>query len=86
MSGQSSADQQLAKDRLGLPFDLISDAGFKFGDALGLPRFTVPGTGKEYLVRVTLVIRDGVVEEVLFPVFPTGDAADQVIRYLQTTL
>jgi peroxiredoxin len=32
--------------------------------------------------RLTLIVRDGVIETVFYPVFPPNESADQVIRWL----
>ena len=61
ISGQSPADPRAFSQRMGLPFELLSDEGFAFADALGLERFTIGGV--HYLKRQTLVVRDGVIAE-----------------------
>jgi peroxiredoxin len=33
--------------------------------------------------RLTLIIRNGVIETVLYPVFPPDESAEQVIRWLK---
>ncbi len=61
--------------RCGLPFPLLSDAARQFSRALGLPTFKTGG--QDYLARLTLIARDGVVVEVRYPVAsPERDAAD----------
>src|SRR6266404_3368621 len=67
-------------ERLHLPFEVLSDAEFKFCEGLGLPTFEV---GSMRLIkRLTLIVRDGVIETVFYPVFPPNESADQVIRWL----
>lgn len=63
LSVQSSAYQREARDRLELPFELLSDASFAFTDRLDLPMFEA--AGERYLRRLTLVLADGEVEHVL---------------------
>lgn len=73
LSGQSTAWQAEAVSRLALPFQLLSDEGFAFADASGLPRFTA-GTS-DFLTRVTLIVRDGSVVNVVHPASdPAGHA------------
>ena len=68
--------------RLHLPFEVLSDARFKLCDALRLPTFEVDGT--RLIKRLTLIIRDGRIEHVFYPVFPPNESADQVIAWLRT--
>jgi peroxiredoxin len=68
------------RDRVGLSFEVLSDAGFKFCDALRLPTFQVDAM--RLLKRLTLVIRDGRIEHVFYPVFPPNESASEVLRWL----
>ena len=81
LSTQDPADQQEAASRLHLPYALLSDAGLEFAAALRLPTFTVEGV--TLLRRLTLVIRDGRIEHVLYPVFPPDRAAHDVLAVLR---
>jgi hypothetical protein len=75
------ADYQLeAAARLHLPYALLSDAELRFTAALRLPTLTVDGM--TLLRRLTLVIKDGCVEHVLYPVFPPDRAATDVLAVL----
>jgi peroxiredoxin len=67
-------------ERLHLPFEVLSDAEFKLVDALHLPTFEVDGM--RLIKRLTLVIRDGRIEHVFYPVFPPDSSAKQVIAWL----
>jgi peroxiredoxin len=80
LSTQSAADQQEAATRLHLPYVLLSDARLAFATALRLPTFTVAGI--PLLRRLTLIARDGVVQRVLYPVFPPDQAAADALRAL----
>jgi len=80
LSTQSTADQQEAAARLRLPYDLLSDANLAFIRALRLPTFAVEG--RTYVKRLTLVIHEGVIEHVFYPVFPPNANAGEVIRWL----
>jgi peroxiredoxin len=81
LSTQDPADQQEAASRLKLPYALLSDAALEFAAALRLPTFTVEGL--TLLRRLTLVIRDGRIEHVLYPVFPPDRAAEDVLGVLR---
>lgn len=81
LSTQSTAYQQEAAGRLHLPFALLSDEGYKFSGALGLPSFTL--LGQRLNKRVTLIIKDGIIRHVFYPVFPPDQNAADVITWLQ---
>jgi peroxiredoxin len=49
--------------------------------ALRLPTFEVEG--QRLLRRVTLIIRDGGIEKVFYPVFPPDQNAQEVLNWLQ---
>jgi len=81
VSTQPTDEQAEAVARLHLPFALLSDADGALADALTLPTFEVGG--RRLLRRVTLVVRDGVVEHVFHPVFPPDAHAGQVVAWLR---
>ncbi len=80
-STQTTAYQSEMANRLGLPFAILSDAEFKLCDALRLPTFEVDGV--RLLKRLTLIIRDGRIEHVFYPVFPSNENAAEVVRWLR---
>ena len=80
ISGQTSEEQAEFAGRLGLPFALLSDAGFAFADALRLPRFETGGV--VYLKRLTLIVRNGVIAETIYPVVRPGEHAGEVLARL----
>ena len=80
LSLQSTAYQREARDRLHLPFELLSDASLELTDALSLPTFEVDG--ERFLERLTLVLSDGRIEHVFYPVFPPDEHAEEVVRWL----
>ena len=82
LSTQSSEYQQEAKERLHLPFELLSDSSLALKEALNLPTFSV--NDMELYKRVTLIARDGIIEKVFYPVFPPGNNAVEVIKWLET--
>ena len=77
LSMQTQGDQREFAQRLELPFDLLSDAGGAFQKALDLPTFETGGS--RYLKRLTLVLRDGMIEEVFYPVHPPHAHAREVL-------
>jgi peroxiredoxin len=81
VSTQEPADQLETAERLHLPYPLLSDARLELAGALGLPTFEVEGV--TVLKRLTLFLRDGVVEHVHYPVFPPDGAADAALAWLR---
>jgi len=82
ISSQSADEQREARDRLSLPFHLLSDADFAWADALRLPSFTAEG--RRFHSRLTLVAEEGVIEHVFYPVFPPDTHAGEVLAWLQS--
>lgn len=84
LSTQSSDYQREAAERLHLPFALLSDEGLALARAMRLPTFQAGGeTGSMTLLeRLTMVIDDGVVTRVFYPVFPPDRNAGEVIAWL----
>jgi peroxiredoxin len=81
LSTQSTAYQQEMVKRLEVPFEVLSDEHFALIRALRLPTFTVEGM--TLIKRLTLVVRDGHIEWVFYPVFPPDRHADEVIAWLK---
>ena len=73
LSTQDPGYQSEAAERLGLPYSLLSDTDLALTSALRLPTFEVEGT--TLLRRLTMVLREGRVDRVLYPVFPPDRAA-----------
>jgi peroxiredoxin len=80
LSAQSTAYQAEAAERLHLPFALLSDESLEFADELDLPQFEAGG--QRLLKRITLILRDGRIEEIFYPVFPPDQNAQKVIDWL----
>lgn len=78
LSGQSDVDEVAA--RLRLPYPLLSDRSLRFADALSLPRFAADGD--IYLSRLTLIVTDGRIADVIYPVHPPDRHAAEVLRRL----
>ena len=81
ISTQSSDYQTEAKQRLHLPFDLLSDEGLNLKAALAIPTFET--AGMELYKRVTLITEAGKIKKVFYPVFPPDQNAGDVIQWLK---
>ena len=81
LSTQPTSYQREVVDRLHLPFPLLSDDAFCLTDALRMPTFEA--SGMRLLKRLTMVLRDGLIEQVFYPVFPSDSDASTVISWLQ---
>lgn len=73
--------QREAAERLHLPFPLLSDEAGTLTHAMRLPTFDAGGM--TLLKRFTLVLRDGRVEHLFYPVFPSDRNAADVIAWLE---
>ena len=82
LSSQDTDYQQELVQRLRLPFAMLADPAFTIARALRLPRFTAAGL--TLYRRLTLVIRDGAIEHVFYPVFPPDRHAQQVLTWLRS--
>lgn len=80
VSTQTTNDQQAMAARLHVPFDVLSDADLTFTRALDLPTFTVESM--TLIKRLTLIVKDGVIEKVFYPVFPPDKNPGEVIAWL----
>lgn len=81
LSTQDADYQREAAQRLHLPFPLLSDAALALTRALALPTFSV--AGMTLLKRMALVIDDGTIVKVFYPVFPPDRNAAEVIAWLR---
>lgn len=80
LSTQPPAYQREFAERLGLPFELVSDESFLFQRALALPIFATGGT--VYLQRLTLAVLDGRIERVYYPVALPASHAREICAWL----
>jgi len=80
LSTQDTSYQREAAERLHLPFPILSDENFALTRALRLPTFQT--SGMTLLKRLTLMIQDGKIEHVFYPVFPPDRNASEVIAWL----
>jgi peroxiredoxin len=80
LSTQDPAYQQEAVERLHLPFSILSDEHLSLSRAMRFPTFET--SGMTLLKRFTLVVDEGVVKHVFYPVFPPDRSAADVIEWL----
>jgi peroxiredoxin len=82
LSAQDTAYQREAAERLHLPFPLLSDEHFRLTAAMRLPTFET--SGMTLLKRLTLMVQDGTITHVFYPVFPPDRSATDVVEHLKT--
>jgi peroxiredoxin len=81
LSGQTTDYQREMATRLSLPFPIMSDHQRHFATALALPTFETGG--EVYLKRLTLIVKDGCIERVLYPVADPARHASEVLHCLE---
>ena len=81
LSTQTREDQHEVATRLHLPFALLSDARLELQRALRLPTFSVDGM--TLVKRLTMVLDDGIITKVFYPVFPPDRSAAEVVAWLR---
>jgi peroxiredoxin len=80
LSTQEPNYQREMAERLQLPFPVLSDERLELTRELGLPTFET--SGWTLLKRLTLVIDDGRIEHVFYPVFPPDAHASELLDWL----
>ena len=81
LSTQDTTYQREAVERLHLPFPILSDEKLALTRALRLPTMEV--AGQILLKRFALVLDDGRITKVFYPVFPPDRNAADVLAWLQ---
>ena len=81
LSTQTTEYQREAVERLHLPFEILSDHDFAVTHALRLPTFDFESV--RLLKRLTMVLSEGKIEKVFYPVFPPDKHAEEVIAWLR---
>jgi peroxiredoxin len=74
LSTQDTEYQREAVERLRLPYPILSDERLELTRALGLPTFETDGL--TLIKRLTLIVRDGAIADVVYPVFPPDQGAE----------
>ncbi len=80
-SSQAHSDQVEASERLHLPFELLSDFSLELASALKLPTFEY--NSSTLIKRLTLIIENGIIKKVFYPIFPPNENAANVIAWLK---
>jgi peroxiredoxin (alkyl hydroperoxide reductase subunit C) len=81
LSTQDNAYQAEMASRLHLPFPVLSDEKLGLTRALNLPTMQVAGL--TLIKRLTLIIDDGRITHVFYPVFPPDRNAGDVLAWLK---
>ena len=81
LSTQTLAEQQATVERLHLPFPLLSDDALGLTRAMSLPSMEIDG--KTMIKRLALILDDGVIVKVFYPVFPPDRNAGDVLAWLR---
>lgn len=80
LSTNDPAHQLEMATRLHLPFAVLSDEHLALVKALDLPTFTT--SGFKLMSRLTMVIDNGIITHVFYPVFPPDRSAQDVVDWL----
>ena len=81
LSTQSNEYQTEMASRLHLPFSVLSDDKLKLTRALDLPTMQVAGLA--LIKRLALIVDDGRITHVFYPVFPPDRNAADVLAWLK---
>ena len=81
LSTQGTAYQAELAERLKLPFPILSDERLDLTRALRLP--TMEAAGLTLIKRITLVVEEGSITHVFYPVFPPDRHAREVLAWLR---
>lgn len=81
LSTQATAYQREAAERLHLPYELLSDADLELVRALELPTFATDSM--TLIKRLTMIVANGVIEKVFYPVFPPDKNAEEIVEWLK---
>jgi peroxiredoxin len=80
ISAQTTGDQQEMVERLHVPFEVLSDSDLALTRALNLPTFQIEG--RTFIKRLTLILRQGRIAHVFYPIFPPNAHAEEVLSWL----
>lgn len=81
LSSQSTEYQLEMASRLHLPFGILSDPDLQLHHLLKLPVFQT--SGMTLYKRLTLIVQDGVIEAVHYPIFPSDSDVRWVLDQLK---
>lgn len=80
MSTQTTEYQHEMVERLDVGFEILSDSRLEMVNALQLPTFVF--RDMTLIKRLTLFINNGVIEHVIYPVFPPDRGAEVALQWL----
>jgi len=83
LSAQPAEEQQEFAAREHIPFSLLADPDRRLAAALDLPTFEA--AGMMLYRRITLIVRDGAIAKIFYPVFPPDRNAAEVLAWLQSS-
>lgn len=83
VSTQTTPYQAELKNRVALPYEILSDSNLQLQKGLSLPVFFA--NNATLIKRLTLIIKDGVISKVHYPVFPSDKDVDWVLAQLAQT-
>ena len=81
LSAQTAEEQAEFAAREHIPFALLSDSQLALARELGLPTFEAGGM--RLYKRITLIVEDGAIAKVFYPVFPPDRNAADVLAWLR---
>lgn len=81
LSTQSTEYQREMAERLHLPFPVLSDEALSLTRALSLPTMQV--AGQTMIKRLTMIVDEGRISHVFYPVFPPDRNAGDVLAWLR---
>jgi peroxiredoxin len=81
LSAQPLGEQREFAERERIPYPLLSDPELRLARALRLPSFDAGGM--TLYKRLTLIAREGRIAHAIYPVFPPGSDAAEVVRWLR---
>ena len=82
ISTQDTPYQREIKERVHLPYQLLSDEHLKLIKALKLPTFE--WEGMSLIKRLSIAVENGKIVHVLYPVFPSDKNAEWVLDWLRS--
>jgi len=80
LSTQTTEDQREMVERLHVPFEVLSDKDLALAHALNLPTFEIKG--RVFIKRLTMILRQGRIAHVFYPIFPPNAHADEELAWL----
>ncbi len=80
LSTQSTEEQREMVERLHVLFEVLSDNNRTLARALNLPTFEIER--RVFIKRLTMILRQGRIAHVFYPIFPPDAHADEVLAWL----